>query len=267
MKMAVIGNSHAGMLRAASAREEFSQIGFDWLVKPGKGLESIVTDGNRVFANDTAMRSYLQSLGMNSEIEMGKYDAAVFAGRTVSALDIAYIARDYVVADWIDPDIADNISMQTSDRWSKVQFITENALTDTLSTMITRCFTFQAVSGASQCCNTPMFVVPQPYLNQKIMLPGVKKHKVFRKISRLNCFPELAGCLQRAHQIAFSGLPNVTVIQQDEETVFDSLFSKDEYCRGSLRAATLEERVDEDYLHANAEFGEIVLKKILNCLC
>jgi len=264
MKIAVIGNSHAGMLRAASLSEEFSAVDFDWLVKPGSGLERIVVEGCRLFANDHSMQSYLLSMGMETEIDLREYDAAVFAGRTISTLDVAYISRDYVIVDWVDSDTVDGILMQVSNRWSNVQFITENAFSDTLLNMIKQGFTHQAVSVVSQYCATPVFVVPQPFLSQKVLLPEVKKHKVFRKISKLNCFPELAELLHRAHHAAFADFPNVTLLQQDNATIFNSLFSKDEYCRNSLRAATLEERVEEDYLHANGEFGKIVLEKIVN---
>lgn len=262
MRIAVIGNSHTGMIRAASAENEFSDIDFTWMAQGGRGVDGLEVENGSIVARDPALRRGLSKLNMPHKIDLSQYDGVAFVGNTSSAHDLAYISRKFVVSEWLDANLVNRILSNRSGTWREMNFLTENALLTTLIAMISERLTYRLINHIHPHSQIPIYVVPQPYPGIDVLDPRTEKYKVFKKIGPLKYFEVLSTCLTIAHKTAFSSFRGVKIIFQNPVTIRDGFFTKSIYSRGSMRVDMARTHEKADVLHANAKFGKLVLQCI-----
>lgn len=269
MKLAVIGNSHVGMIRAASEQSPFARHEFHWMAKAGQGSEQFDVDGSTVLTRDVQLRARLARLGMPDAVDLAACDAAIFVGNTVSAFDIAAVVRSHVVADWVSDPHSRCITENLRSGLDGLHLISQAALSAHLQGIIRAGTTYRLLSALQLERPIPIHVVPQPFASEDVLQPEVEKHQVFRRIARLGIFTPMAKALRAAHQTVFGaeglgkGASDVILHHQPADTIVQDLFTRRNFVRGSVRLHCQKAHTSGDVLHANAAYGARVLQQVL----
>lgn len=264
MKLAIIGNSHVGMLRAASSEPAFSGVSFGWFANAGRGLEGAKVNGTRIIAKRKALRNSLARMGLSEQLDVHDYDAAVFVGTTASAMNAAYVARGHVVAHWLNKEMRAQIVSSGANRDGKdLQLVSEAAFVATLCDHIRAQLTYEFVADLRRATDRPLFIVPQPYWSDSVLLPHAAKYRVFRKVAPMGSFQGMSQALACAHDTVFSEFDGVTVLRQPAVSVSQHLFTKAEFSQGSVRLDLTRAHEEADMMHANAALGILYLGKVL----
>lgn len=264
MKLAVIGNSHVGMIRAASRDPAFSEHEFHWMAKAGPGSDLFQVKGSRIFTRNARLRTQLARLGMADTLDLAEFDAVVFVANTLSPFDLASVARSHVVADWLSGTDAHAWIDPANRAVDRPHFLSGAALMAHLAQVVRSATTHRLISGLSLAREIPIHVVPQPFPSETLLQPGTEKHPIFRKIARWNIFAPMADALRAAHEEAFSVPRIATVHHQPADTIAQGLFTSLPYARGSVRLHTEQTHGSSDVLHANATYGARILQTIVD---
>ena len=93
MKLLVIGNSHAGMLRHAAEDVRTQSSGLIFMAREGTGPLSLRPRGSVLAASHKELREALTRLGMPHSVDLREVDAAVLVG-----IGLGLPARSHAVA-------------------------------------------------------------------------------------------------------------------------------------------------------------------------
>ena len=264
MKLAIVGNSHVGMLKAASDRAAYADVRFGWFANAGRGLQGVSVQGSRLVAGTKRLRANLQKLGLPDELDVDAYDATVLVGTTASALNAAYILRNHVVGRWLAPKTAASLLEREAVGGGVPQFLSEDGFVAALVDIIRANLTYEFVRELRRATQAPLVVLPQPFLSEMVLSPDAEKYKVFNRVQHLGVFAETARALSMAHVRAFEGFDAVHVLEPPEETIANGLFTQQKYTQGSVRLDQSRAHVAADMLHANAEYGALCLDNVVN---
>ena len=264
MKIAVLGNSHVGMLRAASAMQDFSGCQFAWMARHTPETWNFIVQGTEI-VDQTKRRT--NAPGLETRIDLAEFDAVVFAGNTVRVHDVVRICRSHVVPSWIGLERARS---ELRGRWGKRPKrdpLSEAALDATLCGRIRANPTYIWAAALRESLNIPMLVVPPPYIRERVRSPDAEAFPIYREVREPSAFPRMAQSFNAAHLSVFDEISSVSVLLQDAETVTGGYFTKETYAAGALSLDPSKPYASDDMTHGNAEYGRITLNRILHKLC
>lgn len=261
MKLAVLGNSHVGMIRAASELPEFSEHQFTWMARHTPETHNFRVEGMSI-TDHTQRRT--NAPGIETRIDLSEFDAVVFAGNTIRVHDVVRISRSHVVPAWVGLDTA---QAQLRTRWRKKPKhdpLSDGALKATLCSHIRSNPTYRWASELQSALDLPMVIIPPPYIREHVLSPDATKFEAYREVDDRSAFPNMARSFDAAHLDAFNDISSATVLLQQPETVTEGYFTREAYAAGALSLDPSKPYASDDMTHGNREFGRITLDRILS---
>ncbi|MGR3320364.1 MAG: hypothetical protein ACU0DK_00350 [Pseudooceanicola sp.] len=263
MKLCLIGNSHVAMLMlahrdAALARE----VSLTCFAKPSGGPDSAVLDGTRIAAPDADLRARLDSLGTPHELDLADFDAVVFVGETISVFSAVAMVRKHLVSDW--PSARERITAEGDPLTPppKRALMSPAALHAGLVMANRAKLTYRLAARLRDATDMPLIVLPQPYPAARIT--GQKaKYPMFHRIAKSGDGPALAAALTAAQADSFAGIRDITLLSQPRETIEAGFLTRNVFARGASRLSMKDTLPEDDVLHAGAEYGGLMLRRIL----
>ena len=260
MRIAVFGNSHVGMLRAASTQDEFDHCTFAWMARHTPGTRDFEVRGTSIV--DTT-KGRLHAPGLEAHLDLAEFDAVVIAGNTIRVNDVARLIRSHFVPAWTGATKANQIMAAGKRSGKQLYPMTEVALHATLRALISDNLTFAWLSALHDAVDIPFFVVPPVFAREAVLSPDTERHEAFRSIADQDVFDHLAQAFRAAHLDVFSAFGRATVILQDERTITHGFFTKDAFSRGATGLDPAKAYAEDDMLHGNPEMGRLTLNEIV----
>jgi hypothetical protein len=213
-------------------------------------LAHVTVQGKSLIATAEATKADFQRFGGVDEINLAAYDFFVLIGLNlnVMVLDALYRAyRCFGLNNWDDPDDLRSLISRP---------LAEVFLANRLKASLN----FSLAQMIRQTVDTPIFLQAQPRPGKTLLEPG-NKYPIFRKM----LLRQDTAALSALFEAAAKRLPEL-YLPQPAKTIEDGLFTAAPYCQGSARLTVdLTKPVlhpANDYMHANASYGALVLQQL-----
>jgi hypothetical protein len=250
MKICVMGNSHLACLKLgwqrASARHADVELTF--FGTPGLGFQGMKLLGGRLVPASAEVAADMRWTSGSAEIALERFDVFVLVALQFAPTRVSQVARHFSYVDErLDPR-----------KRLVSRACIEQAVLDGLQSSIAISLARAIGSSTSR----PVILLPQPHVSA-----AWRATEAFQSGFRdapAGCWPLLAAlwrdCASRTARDA-----GADVLFQPRETVEDSFFTQHRYCRDSVMLAEGYSRrhPDDDFVHMNAEYGEILIETLL----
>jgi hypothetical protein len=261
MKICMIGDSHLAMMLNAQKEEPIKGLDITPVTWPRHFHEQFTLRGTQLCADGPGLVSFWKQGGLGSKIDLTAFDRLVYVSFTATQFSAFHILREHVVSGWNDakPVIrALNAPMEQPDRR---RLLTPAVFNQCLAGVIRENYAYTFTKQIRKHSDIPIAVVPAPFLAENVLTHRPKLWGL-KRILRANDGEALAQSLNDAHQIAFGGLENVSVLRQPKETVACGCLTAERYREGAKRYGTTEAHSTTDILHAGPLLGRLLMKMI-----
>lgn len=252
MKLCVIGNSHVGMLRGAMQRPGAEEIALTFFAKAGNGIDRATIRGSVISAEDPDLAAAQERFGMPGEIDVDGFDGVIFVAGAVSVFHAMKIPIRHQVFGWPSQRRMPN-SLPVI---SKAAYVA--ALADQARAGVSYRFA-RALRAAS---TVPMFLVPQPYPNAKVLKSIEPRDLIFRRIHVAGDGPALTAGLARALDRIAGEIDGFSVLHQPEETIAEGFLTAPAFTRDAVRVDGNTPQHGADLLHVGPAFGARVMERV-----
>ncbi|MCB1343151.1 MAG: hypothetical protein KDK24_19190 [Pseudooceanicola sp.] len=249
MRLCFIGNSHTGMLVQALRESAPQGVEATFFAHPGRGPEGVRLRNGQLRATTREMKRSLARLGMPDVVDVAAQDAFVLVGMTATVFSLLPMLQTHRVFGW-SADVAD----------VERALVSETALEAEVAQVIATGLAVEFITKIRRVSAAPILLVAQPAPSEEAV-GGKARHVGLRRILRRGQGAAVQALLARAHARALSG---VTVLAQPEETLVHGYLSAARYMRGAGRLNPGGRQPEDDILHANVEYGALVLDQVLS---
>lgn len=262
MKIAVLGNSHVSMLKAASTRPAFNDHTFTWMARHTPGSDAIEISGTTI-VDQTRGRRRVMAPGLVSEMDVAEFDALVIAGNTILYREVALLCRTHFVTAWVGNRRANAIIASAARRKRTVHPMTEAAFRAVICSRIQGNFTYKWAARLHDVCEIPVFIVPPVFAREIAVSTPANQYEALKDMANLNVSDHLARVFNAAHADAFDELERVSVVHQAESTIIKDFFTKEAFAYGAVWLDDTKTYKKDDVVHGNADLGEVVLSEVI----
>ena len=257
MKLCVIGNSHAGMLVHASRAAVPDGLDLTFFARQGRGPEGARIRGTELRAVRRDLRKNLAKLGMPEAVNLPDFDAFVIVAMSATMFSLGPMLSGHSVFSWDSTQR----ELEKTGGLNGRPLVSEAALLAALRAEIEDNLAYSMIGRLRKVSAAPVLIVPQPYPSAEV-LEQTDRFKMFRQIQRRNDGADAARVLRTAHEQAFGALANVQVLTQPDTTVAHGFLTDADFTRGAGRLNADGRQNETDILHANAQYGGLVLDQI-----
>ncbi|MFC7702801.1 hypothetical protein ACFQXB_01170 [Plastorhodobacter daqingensis] len=251
MKGCIFGNSHSAALLKAWREHEgaWPGLSLDFFVRSGVGVQGHRLDGPVIRAEDPDFRDMLEKLGLHHEIDLSGYDFLAVVGSEISPFKSVAILRDNQIFGWRTNDLARPVISEK---------VLRAALADSL----------RAANGARLLAqlravfqaDKPIYVLTQPFPAAKHI--DSPKLATFRRQIRQGDATRFARLYNEVAATVVEELGGL-YLPQPQETVFKWVLTREKFTMGAPRLTNLRlKQAQDDILHANADYGQVVLNDL-----
>lgn len=252
----VIGNSHAAALRLAQQAfaADWSGMRLDFAAMHGSAADFCVRAGT-LSARDAKGRKRLFRISGRSDFTLADYDFVAVCGSTPSNFGAI---RLYLEARWIGLPSFQLAEPLGGKNWL---LLSEGCFEAALTGIMRAAAAFpllDALAAAGCRC----FMVPTPLLSAEALTLSKEKHLGFVMMNGNGDAEALSAMMDRALLRACGG-QSTALIWPDSVRV-NGFFARPEFRRGAKRLGTTdtEAQPEEDFFHANADYGHKVLSEL-----
>ena len=247
LNLCILGNSHMAAFKLAweAIKQDYPDVRITFF----GGIKGVVSrlhveDGAIVPDNGRIRESLLWTSGGLDRIT-GDYDAFLLIGMGLSYERLVHMFKNHRLPDMIE-------TLKHS-----VQPISEAYLRAASEDFYSASGAVQNVEHVHAITSAPVFYIPCPLVSERALDDASYAYWRFVK-GRDYMMNVYNSMLDRLRE-------RCTVVPQPEETVVDGIFTKGKYCVGAVRLEKGLDRAHDvrDYVHMNAEFGEISLRDAL----
>ena len=252
----IIGTSHCAALRLAwaASRSERSKMSLDFAAMHGD-VSSLVVRGITLTGRSAEACASLECLSGAFEFDLTSYDFIAVCGGTTSTYHAIEVYR---VARWFGLPSIDARSINSFEKWSLVsKRCAETAISALIRASSGRGLLAAIVDVTSALC----IAIPHPALSHDALKAG-QSYATFQAVHKSGDGAALAQILDRASAAAFRGIATEMVppliLRQDH------FFTHSDFRRGAKRLGRNDNmpQPDSDYLHGNADYGQIILSAL-----
>lgn len=256
MKLCVIGNSHVGMLRGAMRHPGAEDVSLTFFAKAGKGIDRATIRGSVISAEDPGLAAAQERFAMPGEIDVDGFDGVIFVAGAASVFHALKIPNRCQVFGW------------PSQRrmGGDLPLISEAAYVAALADQARAGVSYRFAQALRAASNVPMFLVPQPYPNAKVLSSIEPKDLIFRRIQVAGDGPALTAGLARALDLIAGEIDTFTVLHQPEDTVAEGFLTAPVFTRDAVRVDGATPQHGVDLLHVGPAFGSRVLGRVRTAL-
>lgn len=246
--LCVIGNSHVGAIKEAWDERHYDVVpGFTatFFAAPVIMLRGLRLRGDSLVARRDELRQRLiDTSGRSDRIEIRDYDAFLLVGIEF-AIDVMAFAEEYGVAGHT--------------RWGPVKnLVSDDCYAAYIRGTLVSSSAVRIAAELRERTAAPIILCPSPFRPEKVLdEPELNDRGVFRDAALMSSIVSHA----KAAGDAIGNRVGCAILWQDESTVAFPGFTKREFGKvpteREIRSGTPDRR------HANAEYGDIVLKAAL----
>lgn len=244
MKLAIVGNSHAGKLFTAWKEQHRSMAhsSIDFFVNRSTGTNplQLIGDGNPRLFNELKLID-------DTTLVLHRYDAILIVGLGLGFHTLIHHYRQYRALSHRDR----NAQFLVSDSFFEI--LTQEIVRDTDAYKVA----FAAVEGGA----SNVFIMPQPYPMHWVLDRDGENYDVFRRLVSTGD----AELLNRSFRNALVALePRIHFFEQPAETIIDQFFTRSDLALGGKEGASDPGSLYSrgDYHHANTDYSRIVLNQL-----
>ncbi len=256
MKMLFIGNSHTAMFAEAIKLDAAFDHDVTFFAQAGKGPVGAEFDNATVRAVDPKLKHALRILGMPEEISLDAFDGIVLVGMTLSAFHTVPKTQNHRVLGWIPHDHP----LRAPSRLP----ISEALLAEAAQDSLNQGQAMRYLRHLREFTDCPVVMMPQPLASAHIL-----EHPKWRSFARIKQWGEGAFHQAFVHRIISESCANfggVHVLRQPASTVEHGFLTSGEFRKGAKQLNIKHTQEADDVLHANADFGAIMLREIFQVL-
>lgn len=250
MKLCVIGNSHVGMLAEAARDAPPPGVDLTFFARSGRGPEGVRMRGGRMRAVNPDFRRALAKMGMPEVLEIASFDAFVLVGMTATVFSLLPMLQTHRVFGW---------PAETEDL--ERPLVSEAALEAELRAAIAGNLAADLLAKIRRASTAPVLLVPQPAPSEAVLYDGAR-HVGLRRIHRRQQGRVVMACLAHAHATALHDA-GLRVVAQPPETLAHDFLTAAHFMRGAGRLNPGGRQPEDDILHANGTYGELVLSQVI----
>ncbi|WP_219928984.1 hypothetical protein [Pseudoprimorskyibacter insulae] len=231
-----------------AAHRKFGPAGLDLTVfaKPAMEPEDAALDGTVLTAKTDAMRDRLAQMGTPDHVDLAEFDAVVFVAMSISVFTGLRIAQAHHVEGWPGRGNAPLAELSSAAYRTSLTALAQDSLPGRMAT---------ALQGQ---INAPIFIVPQPCPAEGI-LTMPRRFPLFARLANDGNGPALLADLRAGLEAAFAG---VHLLHQPEDTIAHGFLTRQRFSRGAVRLNVDASLPPDDFVHANAGYGRVVLERI-----
>ena len=254
-RVLVLGNSHIAAVKAAHEAAPGRWPGMDFLGGQGEALASVTAEAGVLAPRDEAARQNILHLNGRDAFALSDYDAFVVVG---CKLGIYRALAPYRRARFLGlPSVARGKVGDYAARVSRAMF--GLAVQEGVAASLGGALALRILAAVQ--AGVPVLVAEQPRPSQDCRRAPDRFGELLRA-ERLGDGPPLTEMFEAGLRAA---LPGITLLPQPRQTWAGALFTRGRYGVGSVRL-TPSDRLylhpEDDFIHANAEYGALVLDQI-----
>ena len=250
-----IGNSHLGALRLAHAAQPERWPGWDiyFLGVLANRLGELDLRGDRLVPMTDAARWQLRYYNHVPSLDIAGFDAFVIAGG-VSWIRMAALCADHRSLDF--PSIAAGDS--------RPQLVGRSFLQQALHARLAQSSAGKLLSRIAGL-GKPVVVVPEPMLSADAA-QDADRYAIYLDLIARGDADHWLGVFRRARERVLGA--SARVIDWPDEALVDRFYTDPRFMRGSRRLAPVDGAAhpDDDYEHANAAYGALVMDQAWSAL-
>lgn len=272
VRLCFLGNSHLAAIHLAIIRQPPSSSRFEikTFAATSRGLEDLVVQGKKLVPKSKNVQREIElSSGGQRSINISDFDGIILYGLGFGLFRGPRWLTHYRTACSLGSENAPHLVSSA--------FLAESFRDILKSTAL-----FSVLRRVREICDTPIFVVPTPYLSDALLnteylskaesfagrqLSGIQLNLInadnYRNLAQSNSLKQFSEIYEKAlneFEIKF----NIRFIIQPEETICREFFTKQKYSVGSVRLNSKLAHPPDDFFHMNEEFGLKMLNKILH---
>ncbi|MDP3339409.1 hypothetical protein [Frigidibacter sp.] len=254
-RVLILGNSHIAAVKAAygSAPDRWPGLAVQFAGGHGDALAALQVQGGRLVPQTEAARDNLQLLNRREAWSLADYDAFVVVGCEVGIYRalVPYRSARFL---GLSPGAAAAVPV------SRAMF--DLAVRDQVTQSLGGALALRILAGVQvggQMAQVMLAEQPRPSFDCR------RNRRRFTGLLRAHRLGDGAVLAEVFEAAARAALPGITWLAQPEDTRHGGVFTQPRYSVGSVRLMPGNRRVahsEDDFIHANAEYGALVLDQI-----
>lgn len=256
MKILIIGNSHTAMFAEAVQDGIAADHEITFFAQAGKGPVGANLEDGVITAEDPKLMRALSILGMPAKINLADFDAVAVVGMTLSSFTTVSKTQKYRILGWQTDDKPPAASWRTP--------VSEAFLFDAAQDAMLKSQAFRYLSFVRTATDCPVAMIAQPMPSEHILT--VPKWSTFAKTADWGEGRYHMDLIRRVLRSTTKDFENIHHLEQPDDTTVHDFLTKDRFRKGAKRLNIKHTQDQTDVLHANAEMGRIMTKRLFNAL-
>jgi hypothetical protein len=256
MRVLVLGDSHAACLIEAWRKGGWAGgHEVDFFARPaGRPYAHVIANG-RIAAGSEAFAGFLAGLGQAAAHDLAAQDAVVIVGCGVSLFPLVQVLNVYRVLGWTERRVVEDMPALS-------EAVLRVAVAEALDASGAARMAAELRADPAMAGKT-IHLLPQPYPSERLMTAGGMTGAGVRRLVRRGLGIAMGDVfLEEVERFAMRSGVHLHV--QPPETVRRGCLTAEPFTLGARRLVNLEmAQPKEDILHANAEFGRLMLRQVL----
>ena len=253
LRLCIIGNSHVAALRDAWMQQpdRWPALSLDFWAAQRDHLRRTIVQHGRLMPTDTAGRAEMQQINGRSDVDLAEFDGFVIAGAAICVQAILPIYRD---ARWTGlPSV----------RRGTPALISAGAARAVMGAILQDRLGYALAHRLRPQCVQPILMTSQPRVSAQILQsprPELRLHSVAIRNADADA---LGAGFDGVATDLFTGL-GCRFLPQPPQTVAQGVLTQVQYVRGARRLSADMGALQpqSDLMHANAQYGALVLDQI-----
>ena len=254
----VLGNSHVAAPRIAWLRNpgRWPGVTFDFVGAHGDALGAMAIDNGVLRARSPAARANMAEINGREEFPLGDYDFFAVAGCKISIFPMMALYRQVRFMALPSMALTDDIEAVEH------RLISEPAARAAVVDLLRASFGLRFCAQLGAAMARPVYALEQPRPSAECLRVPDGRFAGFRRAVHTGDAAHLNALHRTALVEASTGM--ATALPQPRETTSHSLFTLAGLSTGSLRLTRRRQIAhrEDDYLHANPDYGGIVLDQL-----
>lgn len=272
MKLCIAGNSHIGMLRAALPDALQPDVTF-FATAEGKFGQTEL-HGSELVETSLKRRAVLADYGLPERVDLGSFDAVIFAGAVGGMVAALHLTAATYVSDWplgqtamIEARAPAKATAQAPARAPLHHpLLSGRAVEAALEVMLRQRQAHRLASALRAASDVAILIVPEPLLGAHVTEKKTPAGLRARQVKKHREGRALMASVRAARARAYGQIGGLQIIEQPEHTIEAGFLTKPAFTRGALRLDGARTHGTDDVMHGNAALGALLFQRITDTL-
>ena len=246
----VIGNSHIGAIKSGWEQlgDEARPFELEFFGSKSQSLSRTFVEDGVLKTDDQQVQRSLKRTGGSAEIDLARYDLFVIVGAGVHFKQLGRMMREATIHPHAEPGR---------------RLVSRPAAAEAFRQRLQQLAAWDLASAISDARDAPVYLIPEPFFARDVIEAGDKPF--ITELYEAGLGQAFSEIFDTACERAFA--PFGGFVAQPDETRREHMFTTERY---SLEPVSLQrmmdmdlEARDDDYVHKNADYGEVMMRSLL----